>query len=87
MNIPVWYSCLSAFSHCRYTLRSLLYIFFHISYFIVINKTSYMYIKTNIRDIVKLSLSFFLVVLPFMVNKDEYILTMSLIVRLGKFST
>jgi len=46
-----------------------------------------MYIKTNIRDIVKLSLSFFLVVLPFMVNKDEYILTMSLIVRLGKFST
>ena len=45
-----------------------------------------MYIKTNIRDIVKLSL-FFLVVLPFMVNKDEYILTMSLIVRLGKFST
>jgi len=52
MNIIVLYSCLSFFSHCRYTLRFLL----------------------SICDLVKLHVAFCFSVLPFMVNKDEYIL-------------
>jgi len=56
MNIIVLYSCLSVFSHCRYTLRLLLYI----------------------CDTVQLHVAFFFSVLPFMVNKDEYIITICL---------
>jgi len=51
MNIIVLYSCLSVFSHCRYTLRLLL----------------------SICDLVKLHVAVFFAVLPFMVNKDEYL--------------
>ena len=51
MNIIVLHSCLSVFSHCRYTLRLLLYI----------------------CDLVNLHVAFFFSVLPFMVNKDDYI--------------